>query len=113
MNIETLGGGVQFDLLWTNPAPSAAFSPQLVTVDNISQYTLVMILFKNAMSVAPVSDSTTMFEASGGTNATAGAYQSRAFQIKSNGIQFFGGAQGGVSANNGYMIPRYIYGIKL
>ena len=112
-NLEYVGGGVSMNLLWENPAPTAVFAPQTVTINNISQYKLVMILFRNSMAVAPVGDSSTIFEASGGTNGSSGAYQTRAFQIKSDGIQFFGGVQGGVTGNNSFMIPCSIYGIQI
>ena len=105
---------VQIKLLWENESPTASFSPQTISVDTQS-YGLIMILCTNGTSIAPVvgGDDPTMYEISGANgDGGAGAYQSRKYQIKSDGVQFYGGTQGGVSANNAYAIPIKVYGIK-
>lgn len=112
--LDPVGAGGGMKLLWENPSPRAAFSAQTVAVDTQS-YGLIMILCKNGTAIAPVigGDDPMIYEISCGTNAAAGAYQSRNFSIKTAGVQFGGGVQGGVQANNAYAIPIRIYGIKL
>lgn len=104
---------VQIKLLWENESPTASFSPQTISV-NTQSYGLIIILCKNGTAIAPVvgGDDPTVYEISCGTGSAAGAYQTRAYQIKSEGIQFFDAFQGGVSSNNAYAIPIKIYGIK-
>lgn len=101
-------------LLWTNPSPTASFAPQTVNVDT-QAYGMILVLCKNGSSIAPVvgGDDPTVYEISCAANAAAGAYQSRGYQIKSDGVQFFGGAQGGVKADNSYAVPILMYGIKI
>lgn len=106
-------GGVQVDLLWTNPNPSSNFSAQTVVID-LSDYDAVRITFISNMN-SPVAytqdadiDSYThnLFAVS-----AAPARQSRQFTLSSTGIVFSNGATGSTSGSQ-YGVPIKIYGIK-
>ena len=101
-------------LLWTNPSPKAALSPQMIPADT-QKYDFILIICKNGISMAPVigGDDPTVYEISCGTNATAGAYQTRNYWIKTNGVSMGSAAQGGVKADNSYAVPILMYGIKI
>ena len=117
------GGGVMgltvptpgtMTLLWTNPSPKAALSPQMIPADT-QKYDFILLICKNGISMAPVigGDDPTVYEISCGTNAAAGAYQTRNYQIKTNGVSMGSAAQGGVKADNSYAVPILMYGIKI
>lgn len=105
------GGGIE--LLWTNPSPSANFNAQTISLD-LSSYQAVMVVPKFAPSSGSMRKpvvclkgmTTSCFEPNGGTN-----YLTRNVTVSGTGVEFAQGNYNG-SANNGYWIPVYIYGIK-
>ena len=104
------------ELLWTNPSPSANFSAQTVSLD-LSGYVGVIITpkllpsstnMRNSVTLIKGKTTTTCFELVG--TAPVG-FCGRDITVSSPGVAFGNGAYNG-SANNGYWIPMYIYGIR-
>ena len=119
---------LQMDLLWTNPDPNSAFTPQTISLD-LSSYSMVYIVFKISSDAGYTllggslglkrdtlndTDNTFVF---GIQNNTAGSgfvyYAQRNYGVSSSGIIFSIGmnAFSGATQNN-YGIPYQIYGIK-
>ena len=103
-------------LLWTNPSPTAAFSPTTVDV-NLSGYDAVDVSFKDHKTAAAGATVRCM---KGGNalplmNSASGAYiRWRWFQPLSDnsGVKFLDGYQG-TTVNNDYATPYQIWGVKL
>lgn len=110
------GGGSQevMPLLWTNPSPSSNFSAQTVSLD-LSAYVYVVIVPKVLPSstnmrtsvLLPKGKTTTCFELVG---TSPMVFCGRDIAVSDTGVVFGNGSYNG-SANNGYWIPMYIYGI--
>lgn len=98
-------------LLWENSNPTSSFPAQFISLD-FKNSDFLLVVCNNGQSFIPRENPPSIITISCGLNAAAGAYQSRAFSIKENGIQFYNAAQGGIQGNDAYAIPLYIYGIK-
>lgn len=103
-------------LLWTNPSPTAAFSPTTVNV-SLSDYDAVEVSFKDYKTNSAGAIVRCM---KGGNaipllNSGSGAYvRYRWFQPLSDnsGVKFLDGYQG-TTVNNDYATPYQIWGVKL
>lgn len=102
-------------LLWTNPSPTAAFSPTTVAV-NLSGYDAVEVAFKDHKSAT--AGQVVRCMKGGNTislqNSGSGAYiRWRWFQPQSDnsGVKFLDGYQG-TTVNNDYATPYQIWGVK-
>lgn len=111
LNLEALSGGMQMDLLWTNPNPTKTFSAQTVSLD-LSLYDLVLVrasVYYTSVAyvsavVGRIGERITLMAPTG----TGVAY--RYANITSTGVSFETAQQ---STNNQHAIPQEIYGIKL
>lgn len=113
---DGVSGGLLMKLIWTNPNPTATFAAQTVSID-LSGYDAVMVLARTFTStdanVALVSAFTLIgeygyLELTSPVSNNTGA---RRFNVTSSGIDFERcGYNGG--AQNNYLVPQRIYGIK-
>lgn len=109
-------GLIQMDLLWTNPNPSASFSPQTISLD-LSEYDMVMV---SAYAAGPGADSFafSFIGRNGHLFGQANTRHYRNFYVSASGVAFEAGYSadanvGVASVNNATQIPQNIYGIKL
>lgn len=105
-------------LLWTNPSPTNNFNAQSINVD-LSNYDALLIIYYygtqssnrvELSSLLPVNNITKYICISSGTNVTGGrklSYDSSTKKIT------FESASYNNATNNSYIIPVYIYGLKL
>ena len=112
-------GGMKMDLLWTNPAPTASFAAQTVSLD-LSQYDLVYIKSKRKNDNSGYYGSN--FVLIDGiqysmVNIYGGLIEYRGFTPSESGIVFTNGSLYSTyatgSTNDSYMVPYQIYGIKM
>ena len=102
----TKSNELRFNLLWTNPSPSASFSSQTISL-NLNTYKLVFIGTDRNPPILPINSNTYYinYEYSGRQIVE------RSTQAKTSGV-VFGNATFDGSTSNGYLIPKHIYGIK-
>lgn len=105
-------------LLWENASPNSAFAPQTLTITNLSSYQSYMILYRfhttldmNLTESAEVGAGTIMNMCDAGSiyrrNVT---YQANGLTISDvSGTKVSGAAD---IADNKYLVPAKIYGIK-
>lgn len=94
-----------WDLLWTNPNPSASFGPQTIPID-LSGYRLVFVQSNQATTIVGIDNVTAEIGAN-----FAGVVRSRGFRATSDGVIVFAGYNGS-SVDNNNIIPLAIYGIR-
>lgn len=107
-------GGVDMDLLWTNSAPTSAFSAQTIQLD-LSGYAEIIIVATSRTdldvrftSVFPVGNYLARLASTlTGTNTDI----TRNVTISSTSLAFETGYNGS-TANTSYCIPVYVYGIR-
>ena len=102
-------------LLWTNPSPSANFSAQTVSLD-LSGYVGVIVTPKVLPSSTNMRNSVTLIKGKTTTcfelvGTSPVMFCGRDITVSSTGVAFGNGTYNG-SANNGYWIPMYIYGMR-
>lgn len=116
LNLEALSGGMQMDLLWTNPDPTETFSAQTVSLD-LSLYDLVLVrasVYYTSVAYVPevvgrIGERITLIAPVWINSADTGvAY--RYANITSTGVSFETAQH---STDNEHAIPQEIYGIKL
>lgn len=119
ISLENSGIGIQMDSLWGNPTPQASFSPQKISIPNISKYDLVYIVpLDVGGTILPAVTCTTVPGQYGKIVQSYYEFNYRDFVIRSDGIEFMDSrrvpnyASGNV-INNAAAIPYLIYGIKL
>lgn len=107
-----------FKLLWTNPSPTASFAAQAVPVDLTGYDFLAVevifnlsnpVLFPVCLYAASVTDFYMPVNAQSSNNSGArqGSYSSVQKKITFSSASYNG------STNNNYVIPLYIWGVKL
>lgn len=111
--------GVEMDLLWENASPGSAFAAQTIAVD-LTGYDLILIVFLGMKDTYSSTHGIIPKEHSGETKQFAAvrydsgvhAYlRSVTADFALGTIAFEGGLQN-ATANDGRIIPQYIYGIK-
>lgn len=117
LNLESVGGGMQIDLLWTNPSPTASFSAKTVSLD-LSGYDSVMVISDNDYgSIFPpvIVD----MGKSGILLQCTDVIRYRKFRTSATGVEFENGSvqnsynvAEAVSTNSKIVIPYKIYGIN-
>lgn len=116
-------------LLWTNSSPTAAFASQTILNDNsLASYDLFAIKFKEQANSTGSSEFIFWYSKTSGSNVTTARwvsrsgsnlfFRSRSFSLTDNGLTFNGGEQhtqgsSSATANNAYMVPWEVYGLKL
>lgn len=117
------GSGGAFDLLWTNPSPTATFTAKTVTVADMSKYDCILIEYIFSTSspdlnarTFPIAYLLANPTVSGTLQINAAGYNrcgARSFELTSATTVHFGAAgYNGTATNNGYAVPQRIYGIK-
>lgn len=122
-------GGSALTLLWTNSSPYVAFSAQTILSSGVlADYDMFAIKFKEQSTSSGSSEFIFWYTKTSGSNVTTARWVSRtgsniffntrSFSLTDNGIAFNGGErniQGSSSAtaNNAYMVPWAVYGLKL
>lgn len=107
------GGGVQVDLLWTNPSPLANFGTQTVSVD-LSAYQAVIIRTNVTTSGANQKSELIMVGDNSvvdGVSPSSTTMYKRQCDVATAGVTFQRGYRD-TSTNDGAIIPYQIYGIK-
>ncbi len=116
INELPVGGSLKADLLWTNPSPSADFTPQTVSLD-LTDYNAVLIYCdQNSYNHAAYG-----ILLKGKTDTGVYTYLSygrrfhgRTAYMTDSGVVFAEGGDGGSgNTSNTACIPHYIWGIKL
>lgn len=117
ISLEGVLGGVQMDLLWTNPAPSSSFSAKSVNIGG-EKYDAFFVLANSGTCIVNKNSSATMFGNFNfnwggwnifGRNITHSQSNSRISFSDSKVIDEYG-EQG---SRNDALIPQKIYGIRL
>ena len=123
-NAQTITSGVdplylhlEMDLLWENASHTSTFAAQTIQLD-LSGYSLILVFFKR--STTDNSYGSNINKIGIGSLCTCGASStnltstlSRKYTSSSSGITFTTGFNSnGGNANDDYMIPYQIYGIK-
>lgn len=115
------GGGAQYDIIWSNPAPTDEMRPTDIVIPSLGDYDLILIIFKtykasdNLLSViTPNGGAPDLLNAK--ITGTGAEIRTRDCQIllETNTIHF-GNCKTGVTTstnNNVYNVPYLIYGIK-
>lgn len=122
-------GGSALTLLWTNTSPTSAFAAQTILSNGVlANYDMFAIKFKEQSTSTGSSEFIFWYTKTSGSNVTTARWVSRtgsniffntrSFSLTDSGIQFYGGErniQGSSSAtaNNAYMVPWAVYGLKL
>lgn len=128
-NAVTLGGGGEPELLWTNPAPTASFAPQNVTVSGDYDGYIVEVVFNalsgqytNQILVPNIINASTptdgfflcITKVYSGTTIHRPAY--RRINSLNNGAFAFGEGKAQLSESystyNQYAVPIRIWGVK-
>jgi hypothetical protein len=98
------------DLLWTNPAPTSAFDGQTLTMDGWQDYNLFAIGVRLSKSSSSIRSLSWIARDAGETNIVFNSSDGdfgRKITISGSSIIFADATM------KGYMVPQYIYGIKL
>ena len=126
-NLSLLGSGninisgFEMELLWTNAVPTSSFSPQTITVPNLSNYNKALFVCKNWYDGDQyydnliVNDGDKRIICSMERNSSNGVFvQMREISISGNDVAI--GSAGTIGSNTGInndtCIPYKIYGIK-
>lgn len=118
-------GGSMLTKLWENPSPSSSFSAKTISLD-LSGYTAIAVQFhySNATETASVrmalvdGSAYEAFQLNGIQNSGITYVGRRTFTVTTTRVAFAAAyhkatnSTASVSADNGYMIPVAIYGIK-
>lgn len=115
------GGGMDMELLWENPAPTAEFAAQTITVPNLSDYPFFMVLtyFASDDSEAQCTIYPTEMKLPARSTLTfigsdnAIKVFSRTILATNNTITFGAGKSNYSTGGDIVQVPRQIYGIKL
>lgn len=113
------GGGMQYDLLWTNPSPTAQFNAQTISL-NLSEYDYILVISEHANNLPKYPRSNVLVKVGGekfqGLSASqdaiaSGNGRSRYIQATTTGVQISNAIMNTSYSNSG-VIPLYIFGIK-
>lgn len=107
------------DLLWENETPVAPFAPISVDVGDLTDYKLVIIMFKAYYSQAAISSMVCPIDIDNFVYRTNGSVNSfRTFSITDTAVSFDAAQYHGSYNNdtkttdNAYCVPVKIYGVK-
>lgn len=121
------GGSETWDLLWTNPSPSANFAAQDITISGLSAYKAVMVVFRRGTgNESEVSEITLMGRETiknyvYNLNTNSAYLLQREYSVNVNGDNkiSFGNAyqriitsSSAASVSTQVVIPVRVYGIK-
>ena len=124
VNWESVGGG-SLTKLWDNPSTSGSFAAQTVNID-LSGYSAIAIMFHYSNATATSSLRLSLVDGSayeavqfnGIQNSGITYISRRTYTVTAAGVTFAAAyhkatnSTASVSADNGYMIPVAIWGIK-
>lgn len=108
--------GVRFDLIWTNPDPTATFAAQTISL-NLRMYKFIIVVARNFA----VGDSNFGMLSQLCLKGVDTAFMVGAYTNNRNGIRVVTPSDTGVTfaackynngTNNNYGVPYYIYGIR-
>jgi hypothetical protein len=110
--VDNAIGGGNFELLWTNPNPTADFAAQTVSIlASKYQFLLISFVFYQATGADTVYSSTVV--PVGCKNIISTSTNFREFKTSSTSVQFFDGRlEGSATSYNNKLQPYQIYGIK-
>lgn len=112
--LTSLNNGLS-TLLWTNPNPSASFSPQTIPMD-LTNYKFLLIGYRYAKETSVQSAQIIIkgidsIITSPHMSATGGNYF-RYINSSDTAVEIGRGVKGGSGDDSGVNVPTYIYGIK-
>jgi hypothetical protein len=115
------GGGMSYDLLWTNSNPSSKFDAQTVSID-LSAYSKVVVEYQMSNMYSDIGSQHQKEIFDIGENRTVyGAFKfdgnwgystRRSISVTTNGVIFGQGYWNGSGDAGRQNVPLYIYGIK-
>lgn len=105
--------GVQMELLWENASPSSDFAAQTVALD-LDGFDMVKVVAYHQKTAHRVCSEVSAVAGESGVLRTfpSGTNTYRYFEVSLSGVNFEDTRQTSTSANNEYIIPARIYGIK-
>lgn len=104
-----------FALLWANSTPTQNFATQTVSIQGLSNYDFVMVLFCNHTSQLIKTNCSMSRYADGGVNLSIGDNgntMDRSATFSSSSVTFTD-ARLNANTDNSRCIPKAIYGIKI
>lgn len=110
--VTSLTEKTETKLLWTNPNPTSEFTNQIITVDGLSNYDEYEILFKfhNTVDLINTHKSKVGYGVLLAIHDSGKMYR-RNIYASGNTLEI--SAVAGSAADNNYLIPYQIYGVKL
>ncbi len=114
-NLIKRGGGLQLELLWTNPNPTSHIGSTTIAIDNISKYKIIIVqsLITPEWGASPLITTIAIGESNNYTfyiePSTSTKYR-RSYKITSSGVSFSNGSENG-NSSDGAMPPFKIFGL--
>ena len=111
------GGGMNMELLWTNPSPTSSFAAQTVSIANLSDYKYLIIVVKATKSAGTYQSQILFPSVRHRVVFNGSTLTYRDVDFVANGLDFLAARNqttygGSTTQNNDLVIPVYIYGIK-